>query len=260
MTRSDWNPELYERFGGVRLRPALDLLARVGPMPAGDVIDLGCGAGATGPALATRFPDRRRIGLDNSPAMLAKAKATGSYDELAEADIGTWQPEPGRPVALIYSNAALQWLDGHDTLLPELVRKIAPGGVLAVQMPRQNRAPSHRIWRDLVQEHFPGRAAKAPTPAVGDPVDYHRILSPLGRCDLWETEYFQTLPPAESGHPVRHFTSATFARPILDTLDEGETVMIERLYDEAMRAAYPPAADGSVLFPFRRLFFTLDIA
>lgn len=258
MTSSEWDPDHYGRFANVRLRPALDLLARVGgTLPEGDIVDLGCGSGPVGPALARRFPDRRRVGVDSSRAMLAQAEATGAYDVLTAADIAAWTPD--RPVALIYSNAALQWLGDHDTLIPALAEKLAPGGTLAVQMPRQNRAPSHRIWTDLVQEHFPGRAARAPRPETADPVEYHRRLAPLGRFDLWETEYFQTLPAAPEGHPVRHFTSATFARPILDTLDDGERVMIEKLYDEAMRAAYPPASDGSVLFPFRRLFFTLDI-
>ena len=48
----DWDPEAYARFRDLRLRPALDLLARVPQLPAGDVVDLGCGAGAAGPALA----------------------------------------------------------------------------------------------------------------------------------------------------------------------------------------------------------------
>ncbi|MGR3371331.1 methyltransferase domain-containing protein [Pseudooceanicola nanhaiensis] len=257
MTSTDWDPDHYGRFGDVRLRPALDLLARIGGLPEGDVVDLGCGSGSVGAALARRFPDRRRIGVDSSRAMLAKAEATGAYDAVAEADIAAWEPE--RPVALLYSNAALQWLGGHESLMPALARRLAPGGILAVQMPRQNRAPSHRIWNDLVQDHFPGRAAQVARPETVDPIEYHRILAPLGRLDLWETEYFQILPPAETGHPVRHFTSSTFARPILDRLDEGERVMIEKLYDEAMTAAYPPAADGTVLFPFRRMFFTLDI-
>lgn len=258
MPELDWNPELYGQFGDLRLRPAIDLIHRIGPLPEGDVIDLGCGAGATGPALAARFPDRRRIGVDLSPAMLAQAEATGAYDALVEADIARWSPAT-RP-ALIFSNATLQWLGEHATLLPALVRQLAPGGMLAVQMPRQTRAPSHRIWRDLVEEHFPGRAAKTAMPGVAEPAEYHRMLAPLGRLDLWEVEYFQTLPPVDEGHPVRRFTSATFARPILDRLDDGERVMIEKLYDEAMTAAYPPAPDGSVMFPIRRLFFTLDIS
>lgn len=256
MATTDWNPETYARFETLRLRPALDLAHRIGPLPEGEVVDLGCGNGPAGPLLRARFPDRRLTGLDSSPAMLGKAEQTGAYDALTQGDVATWAPET--PPALIFSNAVLHWLPDHDTLLPGLAGLLAPGGVLAVQVPHQNRAPSHRVWHDLVADHFPGRFDPASAPGILEPVDYHRILSPLGTLSLWETEYFQILPAADDGHPVRHFTISTFARPVLDVLDEGETVMLIKLYDEVMEAAYPRAADGTVLFPFKRLFFTLD--
>ena len=123
------------------MRPALDLLAQVSALPPGDMIDLGCGDGAMGAALAHRFADRRRIGVDASPALLAAAKAGGNHTVLELADIADWVPGP--PPALIFSNAALHWLGDHATLLPPLAACIAPRGLLAVQMPGQHGAPSH---------------------------------------------------------------------------------------------------------------------
>jgi len=257
MRRSEWNPETYARFAGLRLQPAVDLLARIGALPEGDVVDLGCGAGAVGPVLRARFPERAIIGVDNSRPMLDKAGTVECYDRLVEADAALWSPDT--LPALIYSNAALQWVGDHESLLPRLARALAPGGTLAVQMPHQNRAPSHRIWVDLVNQHFPGRHDPATTSDVLEPADYHRILAPLGRLALWETEYFQVLEPSPDSHPVRTFTSATFARPILHALDPEERAELERLYEKAMDKVYPRASDGSVLFPFRRTFFTLDI-
>ena len=55
LAAADWDPERYGAFRDLRLRPALDLLAQVGEVPEGEVIDLGCGDGAVGPALAARF-------------------------------------------------------------------------------------------------------------------------------------------------------------------------------------------------------------
>ena len=142
--KKDWNPEAYARFRGLRLRPALDLLAQVGDLPPGDIIDLGCGDGAAAAALAGRFPGRRLVGVDASPAMLERASG---YDAKVEADIAGWRPET--PPALIFSNAVLHWLPDHAALMPRLARFLAPGGVLAVQMPRQQGAPSHRFLRDI---------------------------------------------------------------------------------------------------------------
>jgi len=251
----DWNPGTYHRFQGLRLRPAVDLLRSVGPLPGGAVVDLGCGAGAAGPALAQLGRDL--IGVDSSPAMLKEAAATGNYASLVEADIATWSTDAAP--ALIFSNAALHWLPDHDTLLPGLVAMLAPGGTLAVQVPHQNNAPSHRLWRSITEDMFPGRVDFDKGPGVLLPAQYHHLLAGLGQMTLWETEYYQLLPASADGHPVRRFTEATFARPILNALDDGEQAGLVRAYEAVIGKAYPALPDGSVMFPFRRLFFTLTV-
>lgn len=249
----DWDPGTYHRFRGHRLRPALDLLRALPDLPPGPVVDLGCGSGAAGPALATL--GRPLWGVDLSPAMLDEARATGAYDDLHLGDMARWQPET--PPALIFSNAALHWLDDHETLLPRLVASLAPGGTLAVQVPHQNNAPSHRMWLTLVQEYFPGRFDPAQSPGILTALAYHDLLEPLGAFSLWETEYYQRLAPSDDMHPVRRFTEATFARPVLQALTPDEQHELGALYDEVIDKVYPRAKDGSALFPFRRLFFTL---
>lgn len=253
---ADWDPAAYGRFHDLRLRPALDLLSRVGSLPQGPVVDLGCGSGSVGPALAGAWPDRHLIGIDSSTAMLSEARAKGCYGDLAAADAATWRPST--PPALVFTNAALQWLPDHATLLPRLAGLLAPGGWLAVQMPRQFFAPSHRFLRDFAAEMFPDRFdfAQWQSP-VWPPADYFRLLAPLGTVDVWETEYVQRLPPAAQDHPVRRFTESTVMRPFLDRLSAAETEAFVARYEIALAAAYPAEADGSVLFPFRRLFFTL---
>lgn len=252
----DWNPESYGRFTDLRLRPALDLMARVGELPHGKVIDLGCGSGAAAGALADRWPDRKLVGVDNSPAMIAKAAATGAYRRCDLSDIRSW--DPGKPPALIFSNAALQWLEDHATLLPYLAGLLAPGGVLAVQMPSQTGAPSHRFLRDFAAEMFPDRFDFTHwTPPVAAPMDYARLLAPLGQADVWTTDYIQRLTPQPGGHPVRRFTESTALRPFAAKLAPDELATFLTRYDAALESAYPAEADGTVLFPFRRLFFVL---
>jgi trans-aconitate 2-methyltransferase len=239
------------------LRPALDLLNAVGRMGAGDVIDLGCGSGVMGEALGARAGGRRVIGVDSSPAMLAKAGAAPGYDSLQQVDIADWHPV--RAPGLIYSNAALHWVGNHEDLLPRLAATLTKGGTLAVQMPHQNKAPSHRVWLSLVEEMFPGRVEKMGTPGVMAPQKYEALLAPKGEFRLWETEYYQRLVAEGGSHPVRRFTESTYARPVLQALGQDEKDWMIARYEEAMHAAYPVRADGSVLFPFRRLFFTLTV-
>jgi len=250
----DWNPGKYARFKELRLRPAMDLLMQVPDLPEGPICDLGCGAGAIGGALQQRFPERHLMGVDSSPAMLAKAQATGAYSAVQQADIADWTDGP---FALIFSNATLHWLPDHSDLLPRLVKCLRPGGTLAVQVPHQNDAPSHRTWGALCERLFPGHADSENGPGVLTPDAYFDILSPLGDVTIWETEYLQQLEPVAVGHPVRHFTESTFARPILAALSAAQQVRLIDAYEAEMTKLYPVRGDGSVLFPFRRLFFTL---
>ncbi|WP_299351724.1 methyltransferase domain-containing protein [uncultured Shimia sp.] len=253
----DWNPEAYERFRGLRLQPALDLLARVGPVPDGSIVDLGCGAGVMAGALRQRYPDRPLIGIDNSQTMLEKAAPTGEYAELQAADVSDWQP--GSPPAMIYSNAALQWLGDHTALMPRLAAMLAPGGVLAVQMPHQNPAASHIGWGTAFQRLFPNKVPQD-SPGILPAENYFDLLSDLGELNLWQTEYVQHLAASPEGHPVRHFTQSTYARPYLLSLDQDDQQRLIAAYESDIAQAYPLRSDGTCLMPFRRLFFTLRVA
>ncbi len=253
-TKPDWNPETYARFRGLRLRPALDLLMQVGALPKGQIIDLGCGDGAAAGGLKQRYPKHRLLGLDASPAMLAKARG---YDHLIEADMTQWTPDEAP--ALIFSNAALHWLPDHADLLPRLAGHLLPGGVLAVQMPRQYFAPSHRFLRDIAAALFPDRFDIHFDPPVKTAVEYWEMLSPLGSVEAWETDYVQHLGPAADMHPVRAFTQSTAMRPFVEKMSEGEQAAFVSAYDKALASAYPLLEDGSALMAFRRVFFVLKV-
>ena len=255
MDEKDWNPETYARFRDLRLRPALDLLMQVGGLPHGTIFDLGCGDGAAAGALKQRYPKHPLVGVDTSPAMLAKARG---YDTLVQADVAGWTPDTR--AALIFSNAALHWLPDHAGLLPRLAQCLAPGGVLAVQMPRQYLAPSHRFLRDIAAAMFPDRFDFAGyEPPVAAAAAYWELLSPLGGVNAWETDYLQHLDQTEGLHPVRAFTEASAMRPFVDKLNEVEAATFCAAYDQALGAAYPLARDGACLMAFRRVFFTLKV-
>ena len=171
-----WDPAQYLKFAGERLRPALDLLARIPVTGPAAVVDLGCGAGSLAPLLMQRWPHAQLTGVDSSPEMLAKARADHPQAVFVEADIATWRP--ARPVDVIYSNAALHWVDDHDAVVPSLLSAVKPGGWLAIQMPRNFSAPSHTCLNDSI-EQGPWRAKLEPhlrRQPVADPRHYWRLL------------------------------------------------------------------------------------
>jgi trans-aconitate 2-methyltransferase len=68
-----WEPGQYLSFKNQRLRPALELLARI-PLAAPErIVDLGCGAGNVTRYLRQRWPQAALVGVDSSAEMLATA-------------------------------------------------------------------------------------------------------------------------------------------------------------------------------------------
>lgn len=248
-----WSPERYARHAEARLRPALDLLARIEAGTIGSIVDLGCGAGALFPALRARFPNAAITGVDASPAMLAKAREVDQQAVLVEADAARWRP--AAPVDLILANAVLHWLPDHARLLPDLM---AHARTLAVQIPNNFAAASHRLMRELMAE--PSWHPRLARVQLGEHVlpaeAYHDLLRPLcRRLDLWETVYYHTLTGAD---PVLDWLKGTALLPIHKALGGPETAeagTFDRLLAARLAAAYPANAAGVTLFPFRRLLF-----
>ena len=261
-----WDPGQYHKFSDHRRRPAVELLARVPPADPGLVVDLGCGSGEIARLLAARWPGAAVQGIDNSPDMLARARAGDAEDEggeaaridWVEADIAAWTPP--RPPGLVYANASLQWVDGHEALFPRLFRTLAPGGVLAVQMPRSREARSHVLMHEILATAGPdgtpiGPAALRAEVArrwVLDPGEYFDLLGPgAARIDVWTTEYLQVL---EGEDPVLEWVRGTGLRPILNGLAEPDLARFLDAYRQALRDAYPRRPDSTTLYPFPRLF------
>src|SRR5882762_3728587 len=133
-TNMTWNPNQYLKFSQPRLRPAMDLLTRIAIAEPKQVYDLGCGAGNVTRILVERWPGASITGIDDSPEMLAQAAKELSGVKWTHQNLAEWKPDQAADV--IYSNAALHWLPSHQELFPALVSYLAPGGILAVQMPR----------------------------------------------------------------------------------------------------------------------------
>jgi trans-aconitate 2-methyltransferase len=253
MRTGDWNPELYRRFEDERTRPARELLARVALRTAMRVYDLGCGPGNSTELLVERFAGAQVIGIDNSEPMLASARERLPQCRFELGDIAHWQVET--PADLIYSNAALQWVGAHETLIPRLFDQLAPGGVLAIQMPDNRDEPTHRSMREV--------AALAPWSAlIGDAAtlrtkiltiaDYYDLLAPhAAEVDVWRTAYQH---PMASAAAIVEWVRATGLKPFVDPLPYAQRKTFLAEYEARIERAYPPRADGRRLLAFPRLF------
>jgi trans-aconitate 2-methyltransferase len=249
-----WSAKQYSSFEQERTRPVRDLLGAVENPEARVAVDLGCGPGNSTEVLAARFPDAVVSGLDSSADMIAAAKARLPGLRFDLVDIANWG-DPG-PFDVILANAVLQWVPGHETLLPGLVAKLAAGGSLAVQMPDNLEEPAHRLMRQ-VAANGPWapkltQAAGARTQRLGAAWYYDLLRPHSARVDVWRTTYHHVLPGGSDA--VVEWFKGSGLRPYLDPLDATEREEFLTVYRSEIARAYPVLPDGSVLLPFPRLF------
>jgi trans-aconitate 2-methyltransferase len=171
MAANPWDPGRYERFASDRERPFWDLAALLQPADAPRLADLGCGTGRLTAELAARIGARETVGIDHSPAMLARAAEHARPGlRFEDGDIGAWEA-PGA-FDVVFSNAALHWVGDHPAVLGRWAAALAPGGQLAVQLPDNRRSAPHRLAAELAGEPIPH--------TVLDLEDYSRLLDDLG--------------------------------------------------------------------------------
>ncbi len=249
-----WNPKQYLKFAEERSRPCRDLIGRIALEMPGRIVDLGCGPGNSTAALAERWPEAEICGVDSSADMIVSARGAYPGQQWIEADISRWKAK--KPVDLIFSNAALQWVGDHAQLLPELMRRLNPGGALAVQMPANyHTAPAHRAMRELAagslwRDKFPSEVRQW---HCHGPDFYYGVLQSVSqKLDIWTSEYIHILNGPED---ILQWYIGTGLRPYLDILTAPDRETFIAAYQGLITASYPKQSDGRVLFPFRRLFF-----
>jgi len=248
---SDWNPALYSHFEDERTRPAAELLARVPLDAPRRVVDLGCGPGNSTELLVRHFPAAHIVGIDSSQAMLAKARQRLPQVGFELGDIAEWAP--AEPVDMAYANAALQWVPDHERLLPRLLAALAPGGVLAVQMPDNLDEPSHRLMRATAAALLgaPAAEADAQRARILPAPRYYDLLTPQANVDVWRTTYHHRMDNAAA---IVLWLRATGLKPYLDPLTAELQAQFLAEYQRHIEKAYPVRADGKRLLAFPRLF------
>jgi len=245
-----WDPQQYGKFAEERGRPFLDLIARIEAPSPRRVADLGCGSGQLTALLAERWPTATVEGIDSSPEMIAAAPA-GERVSFRVGDVADWDPTG---VDVIVSNATLQWVPTHRSLLASWAAALPTGGALAFQVPGNFDAFSHVLMRSLAESQRWASSLLGilrHEDAVGTPEEYAQILLDAGlRVDVWSTTYVHVLPGPDA---VLEWVRGTGLRPVMQALPPDSYALFEQEYAAQLRQAYPATSRGT-LFPFRRLF------
>lgn len=271
--QQDWSASQYLKFSTPRTRPVHDLIAQIKPHISSTspvIYDLGCGPGNSTAVLRSAFEGASITGVDSSPDMLKKARADMPDIDFVQGDVTTFTPSTQPD--LLFSNAVFHWLRA-DTRIPTLIRlfqTLAPGGVLAIQVPDNYSEPSHVAMRIAAGMHnqpwspyllpFVRRTKKGhhwkDKPQL-DPIEseraYYGALVPFaGEINLWKTTYSHILNDAKA---IVEWVKGTGLQPFLNLISDEEAKVAYLLkYEELLRKEYPELTDGKVMLNYPRFF------
>lgn len=249
----DWNAAQYLKFEDERTQPARDLLARVPLQAPKTIVDLGCGPGNSTAVLESRYPDAQLMGIDSSPDMIRKAKATLPHREFVVGDLESYVPPAS--VDLFYSNAVLQWLkkDERFGIVKRLMETQPTGGVFALQVPDNLSEPSHVLMRETARNGpWASKLANVGRDSFQSPQEIYDALKPTcSKVNIFHTSYYHAL---ESHEAIIEWVKGTGLRPYTDPLQPQEKEGFLAEYLKRLEEAYPVSFDGRVLLRYPRLF------
>lgn len=252
---AEWQPDQYLKYKNERTQPSIDLASRISLDDPRRILDIGCGPGNSTRILKDRWPGAEVYGLDSSESMIHKAEKDHPDIRWLHGNAGD-DLTPLGTFDIVFSNAALQWMPDHETLIPGLYALLREGGALAVQVPFVRHLPVYGSMQALLEaDKWAGHFAGPPAHPAHHPYNYYySIISGLSEnIQLWQTEYIHIM--SDHGGIVEWY-KGTGLRPYLDTLPS-EALREEFCadYRRLIERAYPVERDGKVLFPFTRIFF-----
>ncbi|AQX11459.1 trans-aconitate methyltransferase [Elizabethkingia meningoseptica] len=249
-----WNPDVYEKFKNERYQPFYDLVKLVHVKEGLNVIDLGCGTGELTAKLAEALPESNVLGIDSSAEMLEKAKSFGhQHLEFKQRTIEQVISE-GSKYDLVFSNAALQWVDDHEVVFPQIISLLQEKGQVAIQIPSNHDHLTHRFIRELASES-PYREALnswVRPLTVLKIEDYGKLFFENG---LKEICVFEKIYPhiLQNADALYEWTSGTALIPYMEKLPEDLAQQFKEEYVSRLRKAFP---ESPVFYPFKRILMS----
>ena len=246
-----WNPETYNKFKSERFAPFYDLLTLVKVKPSLNVIDLGCGTGELTRKLADYLPGSTVLGIDSSQEMLNDSTAFANENVRFECKSIEKQVTLEEKWDMVFSNAAIQWVEDHKNLLPKLISTIKPGGQLLIQTPSQNHNITNRLLDELGDEQ-PYRTIyknwKRVSPVL-EIDEYGQILFENGSKSItvYEKIYPLVLPDTNA---LYNWVSGTALIPYLEKLGTPEKETFVNEYRNRLRKNFHQTP---VFYPFKRI-------
>jgi trans-aconitate 2-methyltransferase len=130
-----WNAAAYAANSAVQQTWAREWIAKFDLRGGERILDVGCGDGKVTAEIARAVPRGSVTGIDASAEMIAFAKRafpSKKFSNLKFRVMDAREIRVARQFDLIFSNAALHWMDDHQKFLQGAAAVLKPGGRLVV--------------------------------------------------------------------------------------------------------------------------------
>jgi trans-aconitate methyltransferase len=148
-----WNAADYAANSVVQQAWARELIARLNLRGDEHVLDVGCGDGKVSAEIAQVVPRGSVAGVDASPQMIKFARTAfppGKFANLEFQVMDARKIRFARKFDLVFSNAALHWVDDHQAFLRGAAECLGSGGRLVVSC--GGRGNAHDVFVALRPE------------------------------------------------------------------------------------------------------------
>lgn len=181
-----WNAREYAAHSSVQQTWARELISKLHLRGDEHVLDVGCGDGKVTAEIARAVPRGLAVGVDASPQMIEFARKTFPQSKNSSPRFEIMDAREikfDRQFDLLFSNAALHWVDDHPAFLRGAASALKSGGRLVVSCGGKGNAhdvflalrPEMRLkrWRQFFR--------KIPKPYFFHaPADYEKWLPKFG--------------------------------------------------------------------------------
>ena len=252
-----WNPEEYAKHSAAQFAWARELIGRLNLRGDESVLDIGSGDGKVTAEMAAALPRGRVVGLDGSHEMVEFARA--HYDDerfpnLEFVCMDAQRIELNHRFDIVFSNAALHWIEDHPAVLKGLNRLMRRGGKLIISCGGHGNAMEILeaveavTAKDRWRKYFEGFVF--PYHFYG-PAEYSRWLPEAGLSSL-RVELVPKDMPQPGAEGLAAWIRTTWL-PFTERVPESER---EEMIQEVAKAhvnRFPPDARGNIHVKMVRL-------
>jgi|SRR5665213_3404480 len=245
-----WNAAAYAANSVVQQTWARELIAKLNLRGDEHILDVGCGDGKVTAEIARAVPRGSVTGVDAAPQMIKFAKKTFPAAKIPNLEFRVMdarQIKFAQSFDVIFSNAALHWVDDHEKILRGAAAVLKSGGRLVVSCGGKGNAqdvfialrPEMRLarWRNLFRT--------MPKPYFFyAPGDYEKWLPKFG----FKIQKLKLAPKDAAYEGAEGF--ATWLRttwiPYVQRVPENLREEFINAVTQRYIAKHPPDADGQV--------------